>query len=120
MPTTVIGLAIDCADAAKLAGFWSAVLGRPVSPGASAERATVEATDPAVGPPLTFHQVPEPKTIKNRLHLDLNSPDFEAESERLVSLGATALWTIEHPGLRWTTFTDPEGNEFDLVDLLPN
>ena len=46
MTMSVVGLSIDCADAAALAGFWSEVLGRPVNPGADAERAAIDATDP--------------------------------------------------------------------------
>ena len=115
MTTSVVGLSFDCADAAALAGFWAEVLGRPVSPGADAERAAIEATDPASGPRLSFQKVPEPKAVKNRLHLDLRSDRFEAECERLTGLGATALREFERPTIRWTTFADPEGNEFDLI-----
>ena len=115
MTMSVVGLSIDCADAAALAGFWSEVLGRPVNPGADAERAAIDATDPASGPRLSFQKVPEPKSVKNRLHLDLRTDRFEAESERLAGLGATALRSFERPTIRWTTFTDPEGNEFDLI-----
>jgi predicted enzyme related to lactoylglutathione lyase len=119
MTTSVVGLSIDCADAAVLAGFWAEVLGRPVNPGADAERAAIDATDPASGPRLSFQKVPEPKTVKNRLHLDLRSDRFEAECERLTSLGATALREFERPTIRWTTFADPEGNEFDLIAAQP-
>ena len=115
MTMSVAGLSIDCADAAVLAGFWSEALGRPVAPGADAEHAAIDATDPASGPRLSFHKVPEPKTVKNRLHLDLRTDQFEAESDRLTGLGATAIRSFERPTIRWTTFADPEGNEFDLL-----
>jgi F420H(2)-dependent quinone reductase len=119
MTTSVIGLSIDCADPVALAGFWSEVLGRPVNPGADAENAAIDVTDPASGPRLAFHKVPEPKTVKNRLHLDLRTDQFEAESKRLTGLGATPIRDIEKPTVRWTTFADPEGNEFDLVEAQP-
>ena len=119
MTMSVIGLSIDCADAVSLARFWSEVLGRPVNPGADAEHAASDATDPASGPRLSFQQVPEPKTIKNRLHLDLRTDQFEAESERLTGLGAAPIRSFERPQIRWTTFADPEGNEFDLVAAQP-
>jgi hypothetical protein len=119
MSTSVIGLSIDCADPIALALFWSEALGRPVNPGANAESAAIDATDPASGPRLAFHLVPEPKTVKNRLHLDLRTDQYEAESKRLISLGATPIREIEKPAARWTTFADPEGNEFDLVTALP-
>jgi predicted enzyme related to lactoylglutathione lyase len=115
MSVSVVGLSIDCADAAALARFWSEVLGRPVNPGADAGHAAIDATDPASGPRLSFQKVPEPKTVKNRLHLDLRTDRFEAENDRLTSLGAVAIRSFERPTIRWTTFADPEGNEFDLI-----
>lgn len=59
MTTSVIGLSIDRADALALARFWSEVLSRPVNPRTDAENAAIDATDPASGPRLAFHKVPE-------------------------------------------------------------
>jgi hypothetical protein len=59
--------------------------------------------------------VPEAKVVKNRVHLDLISESFDAETERLVSLGAQKLHDVESGNARWTTFADIEGNEFDLI-----
>jgi hypothetical protein len=59
--------------------------------------------------------VPEPKTVKNRLHLDLVSDTFDAETGRLLSLGARRLRDLQGDKSRWTTFADIEGNEFDLI-----
>jgi catechol 2,3-dioxygenase-like lactoylglutathione lyase family enzyme len=115
MSNSVIGLSIDCADAAKLAQFWADVLGRQVNPQATAEFAAIDANDSTQGPRLVFHWVPETKTVKNRLHLDLISSELAAETDRLLSLGATRVNDVEQGGARWTTFLDPEGNEFDLV-----
>ena len=115
MNNSLLGLSIDCADAATLAQFWADVLDRKVSPQATAEFATIGADASTRDLPLTFHQVPEAKTVKNRLHLDLISTEFAAESDRLLSLGATRVADVERGGARWTTFRDPEGNEFDLV-----
>ncbi|PZG23992.1 hypothetical protein C1I95_01880 [Micromonospora craterilacus] len=76
--------------------------------------------DPAsgtgLGRRLLFQLVPEPKTVKNRLHLDLHfGPEArEAEVKRLEGLGATILREVADPGSRHTTMTDPEGNEFDV------
>ena len=120
MTTSVIAVSIDCADPVTLAGFWSEVLGRPVNPGADAAYAAIDATDPAGGPRLTFHTVPEPKTVKNRLHLDLRTDQYEAETKRLIRLGATPIRDFERPTIRWTTFADPEGNEFDLIAAQPS
>ena len=112
---SVAALSIDCADPAALAEFWGKVLGRPVSPGATPANAALDATDPASGPRLFFQKVPEPKAVKNRLHLDLLSEHYDRETERLTDLGAKPLNEIKLPGARWTTFADPEGNEFDLL-----
>jgi hypothetical protein len=108
-------LNIDCADAAALAAFWGAVLGRPVSPGAVAGDMAVDATDPASGPRLIFHGVPEPEAVRNRLRPVLLTKDHEEETERLTSLGAKRLNELKLPALRHSTFADPEGNDFDLV-----
>ena len=62
-----------------------------------------------------FNKVPEPKTVKNRLHLDVISETFDAEKERLLNLGAQRLRDIQRDKSRWTTFADIEGNEFDLI-----
>ncbi|MBV6696858.1 VOC family protein [Kitasatospora aureofaciens] len=113
MSNTVYGLSVDAADAGKLAHFWAEALGRDVAPGASPEFATLD-PDRATWR-LNFHQVPEPKSVKNRLHLDLISPTFEAESQRLVALGASRIRDVTQGSARWTTFADPEGNEFDLI-----
>ncbi len=132
MTITVYAISVDCADAEKLAGFWSAALGRPVRDGATAGSAAVEAGPAGEGgtaghggtageggasaPVMLFHQVPEAKTVKNRWHLDLVTTETEAETRRLLGLGAIVLRVFEENGRhRWTTFADPEGNEFDLV-----
>jgi Glyoxalase-like domain len=112
-------LSIDCADPAVLADFWGKALGRPVSPGAVAGDMAVDATDPASGPRLLFHPVPEPETVKNRLRPVLLTDHYDEEAERLTGLGARPLNEIKLPAVRWTTFADPEGNEFDLVTWQP-
>jgi predicted enzyme related to lactoylglutathione lyase len=118
MTSGLLAVSIDCADAEKVAGFWAAALGRSVNPGATPQSARISAGDPAAGPMLLFHQVPEGKTVKNRVHLDLSTTDATAETERLVGLGASVLHVFEEDGRhRWTTFADPEGNEFDLVSI---
>jgi predicted enzyme related to lactoylglutathione lyase len=108
MAITVYAISVDCADAEKVAGFWSAALGRA--------RTGPTAIEAGQGPAMLFHQVPEAKTVKNRWHLDLVTSETEAETRRLLGLGATVLRVFEENGQhRWTTFADPEGNEFDLV-----
>jgi predicted enzyme related to lactoylglutathione lyase len=62
-----------------------------------------------------FHKVPEGKTVKNRVHFDLQTADLATEADRLTSLGAKQIRSLAHNNNRWISFVDPEGNEFDLV-----
>jgi Glyoxalase-like domain len=73
-----------------------------------------EVTGTGLGRRLLFQQVPEPKTVKNRLHLDLHAgPDHrDAEVTRLQELGATVLREVKEPGTHHIVMADPEGNEF--------
>jgi hypothetical protein len=112
MAITLVAISVDGSDVAKLAQFWSDVLDHPVNPGGTDVSAAITTSD---GIRLLFHQVPEGKIVKNRVHLDLATNDFEAETHRLINLGALQLNDIEQGGNRWRTFADPEGNEFDLV-----
>ena len=116
MTNTIYGLSIDATDAAALAGFWAATLGREVGAGATAVYAevTIDAATASV-PRLLFHQVPEGKAGKNRLHLDLVAAEWDSEMDRLSGLGANRIRDVENGGARWTTMADPEGNEFDLI-----
>jgi hypothetical protein len=108
---SIYGISFDAADAAVVAAFWGEVLGREVNPGATRESASIAVRAGTDELPIMVHGVPEPKTVKNRVHLDLITSDFDAELARLRKLGATELATFE----RWATLADPEGNEFDLI-----
>jgi predicted enzyme related to lactoylglutathione lyase len=116
MSNSVLALSFDTADAAAIAQFWAAVLDRPIADGATAQFAAIGVVDAELtGPRLMFHQVPEGKRVKNRLHLDIMTDDLDAETERLLGLGATVLNRASTIGLGWTTLADPDGNEFDLI-----
>ena len=119
MPTlsnSLRAVTFDCADAATLAGFWGDVLGRQVADDPTSEHAVLLPSDgDPSGPRIVFNKVPEPKTVKNRLHLDVISDTFDAETEHLLSLGAQRLRDVQRDKSRWTTFADIEGNEFDLI-----
>lgn len=112
-------LTIDSADPAALADFWGKALGRPVSPGAVAGDMAVDATDPASGPRLILHPVPEPEMARNTLRPVLLTGHHDEETERLTSLGARPVNETKLPAVRQTRFADPEGNEFDLVTWQP-
>jgi predicted enzyme related to lactoylglutathione lyase len=111
----MFSVALDARDAQAAAGFWAAVLGRTIADGATSDNAAINA-DPAVpGSRISFHRVPEAKTVKNRMHFDLITADFDAEIDRLVGLGATKLNEVNGARAHWVTLADPEGNEFDLI-----
>jgi catechol-2,3-dioxygenase len=116
LTNSLFAVTIDCADAPALARFWADVLGRQVAEDSTSEHVVLLAGDGDIsGLRVTFNKVPEPKIVKNRLHLDLISDTFDAETERLLSLGAQRLRDLQGGKSRWTTFADIEGNEFDLI-----
>jgi Glyoxalase-like domain len=141
---TGVQVVIDCADPAQLARFWAAALGyveqEPPTGFASWQdflkaqgvpesewNSANAVVDPDQrGPRIFFQRVPEPKTVKNRLHLDLNvgggraaplearRERVNAEARRLRGLGATEVRATEQRGEFWIVMRDPEGNEFCL------
>nr|WSY53181.1 VOC family protein [Streptomyces sp. NBC_00886] len=123
-------IVIDCARPAATARFWAVALdGYAVAPYDEAELARLHALgiarpddDPTVliepqagGPRIWCQLVPEPKSVTNRLHLDLLATDLEEETDRLVDLGASVLTRYEDHHL----LADPEGNEFCLCPARP-
>ena len=116
-------LAIDCADPRALARFWCAVLDYEVQDedddivtiGSAAAPGADERPGP-VPPTLTFARVPERKSIKNRLHLDVNPTDRDQDEEvrRLLELGARPA-DVGQGEVSWVTLADPEGNEFCVL-----
>ena len=110
IPLTITHLVFDCADPARLAEFWAEALGFARGP-TDEDHAWV--WDPARRMPhLLFNRVPEPKVVKNRLHLDLGTDEVEAEVVRLEALGAQRLRHVAEHGQAWWIMADPEGNEF--------
>jgi hypothetical protein len=142
LPYTV-QVVVDCADPHPLADWWAEALGWLVEPqdsdfirsmvdqGLATEDDTtthrgalVWATGAAINHPegtaraprILFVQVPEPKTVKNRVHLDLRTtaePSL-AEKDRLLALGATEVGRGQQGPNSWVVLTDPEGNELCL------
>ncbi|MGW0868028.1 VOC family protein [Streptomyces sp. NPDC002611] len=116
MVSVLQNVAIDCANAYELARFWSEVLGCPLHEDDTPGAPETEVMLPE-GPLLYFNQVPEPKTIKNRLHLCLRpTTTREEEVDRLLNLGATLIDDRREPeGPGWAVLADPEGNEFCVL-----
>ena len=96
-----------------VARLWAAALGSDVDEDSTPDRAFVEAPGWG-GPNMWFVQVPEPKTAKNRIHLDIHVAAEERDMQiaRLIALGATKLWDGQQGPQTWVTLADPEGNEF--------
>jgi predicted enzyme related to lactoylglutathione lyase len=111
-----MNVTFDCADPPALAGFWSEALGVPVDADGGPFFRTLGMTDPSVSPKFMFLMVAEPKTAKNRMHLDFTTDDKEQEARRLVALGATRLADHDEYGLSWIVLADPEGNEFCVAN----
>jgi glyoxalase superfamily protein len=139
---TRMQIVLDCADPGRMTVFWAQALGyREQEPPAGFDswedflrannvpesewNSAGAVVDPdGVGPRIYFQRVPEPKTVKNRMHVDLNvggphgTPDdvrrarIADEVARLEGLGATRLREVDEPlGYCWV-MRDPEGNEF--------
>jgi hypothetical protein len=97
-----------------VARFWSAALDRPLDDGSADGFASIGMGDSS-RPGWFFISVPEVKATKNRVHVDFQAEDREAEVDRLVALGAKRFEDHEEGGHRWTTLLDVEGNEFCVV-----
>ncbi len=122
-------LVIDCQDVAAQARWWAQTLDYQIIYEADDEVAVIpkwasvqEITDPArwreQPQGLVFVPVPEGKTVKNRLHIDLaphSSQDRDAQIAELVARGATPVDVGQSPDVTWTVLADPEGNEFCVL-----
>ena len=116
-------IVIDCSDLDRSARFWSGVLG--YAPGPPAAGTTEAGSDryrglqpeSGAGIDVLLQRVPDVKRQKNRLHLDLRTPDLEAEVGRVVHLGATLLTRepVIEDGWFWHILADPDGNEFCVL-----
>ena len=111
-----VTIILDCADPAGLAPFWKQALGY-VEVDWPGENYAVLVEDGGTGPVFALQQVPEPKSVKNRMHIDIHVEDLDAEIQRLTGLGASVAETprMHEGGFSWQTLLDPEGNEFCLV-----
>ncbi|MGI5241290.1 VOC family protein [Dactylosporangium sp. CA-139066] len=117
MTVRIRHITFDCADPYRLSLFWSAVTGYEEQPNdpnlPTHDEALILATDGSAG--LLFIRVPEPKAVKNRVHLDVQPLDAtrDTEIDRILALGASLVGDFRRPdGTGWAVLADPEGNEF--------
>ena len=120
MPLLISQLAIDASDPAAQARWWQQVLGGRIDDGDPDE---VGLALEGGLPELLFLRVPEAKTVKNRLHLDVrpqDGSDQETEVRRVLDLGAQRVDVGQGPDVTWVVLADPEGNEFCLLRSTPS
>jgi predicted enzyme related to lactoylglutathione lyase len=120
MPAKVGYLVIDSVDPQQLAPFWCQLLGVEIDAAIGDNEFLLLSPAPD-GLTVGFQRVPEGKTGKNRLHLDLVVDDLNASTAEIENLGGRWLepgTTRELEGFQWRCMADPDGNEFD-IDILP-
>jgi catechol 2,3-dioxygenase-like lactoylglutathione lyase family enzyme len=141
---TSFQVTFDCADPDRVARFWATALGYKLQdppdgfstwedwlremgiPEDQWDAASAIVDPEGARPRFYFQKVPEAKTVKNRVHLDVNvgggpgtpiderRPRVDAKAERLIAEGATKIETQDQHGEYWVVMQDPEGNEFCL------
>ena len=116
MASRIDSIAIDCHDIRLVADFWTGVLGWEITEVEGDDYLSIGPADGST-PTIDFLRVPEAKTIKNRLHLDLRADGTTTADEiaRVESLGATRVDIGQDPSVTWTVLADPEGNEFCIL-----
>ena len=103
---------VDCAAPRTLAAFWAGFTGYGRRTWHE-DWATIGAPDG--GMIIGFQQVPEAKSVKNRVHLDFSAADEDTTAREIEALGASRLWVSEDPDDPFVVLADPEGNEFCIV-----
>lgn len=114
-------ICVDSTEPSRPATFWEQALGwrrTHDSPDEVVLEPPKGSREDGVSPDLLFLRVPETKTVKNRLHLDLRPDDQAAEVARLESLGARRVDIGQDAGVSWVVMADPDGNEFCVLRAL--
>jgi len=112
---------VDTTDPARLAPFWEAALGwrrTHDTPDEVVLEPPEGSRADGVSPDLLFLRVPEEKTTKNRLHIDLRPDDQAAEVARLEGLGASRVSVGQGADVSWVVLADPDGNELCVLRAL--
>jgi predicted enzyme related to lactoylglutathione lyase len=114
-------ICVDSTAPQRIAPFWQQALGWRITYD-SADEVVLEPAagtpEDGVSPDILFLRVPESKTVKNRLHIDLRPEDQAAEVARLESLGAARVDIGQSDTATWVVMADPDGNEFCVLRAL--
>lgn len=116
-----LSITFDCLDVETQSVFWAELLNADLDDGANEFVASIggvhngESTTPG----MLFLQIDERGEGKNPLHIDLDDPNYPADVERAVALGAEKVASFAEFGIEWTTLMDPEGNVFDIGRKTP-
>ena len=105
-------ITMDVNDLETCARFWSQVLGIGIL---YQDEKYLRLGQKGERPTLLLQKVPEPHKVKNRVHIDLDVPDLDAAVSRVQELGGNKLRELNEYGIKWAVMTDPDGNEFCLV-----
>jgi predicted enzyme related to lactoylglutathione lyase len=112
MALNVQMVTFDCSDPAALGGWWAEQFGGTTQELLADEFTVVTLSE---GLRLGFQKVPDPTPGKNRLHLDFNAADVDAEVSRLTEAGASEVGRNKFDDYRWVVLADPEGNVFCVI-----
>ncbi|HUF53015.1 MAG TPA: VOC family protein [Dehalococcoidia bacterium] len=118
MTLRIATVTIDCADPAPIARWWAEALGWRVAYEDDDECVIEPPEGGESAAPLLFIRVPDAKTVKNRIHLDLRPEDRDAEVARLEGLGAKRINVGQGEDVTWVVMSDPFGNEFCVLRAL--
>ena len=105
-------ITMDVNDLETCAKFWSQVLGIGIL---YQDEKYLRLGQKGERPTLLLQKVPEPHKVKNRVHIDLDVADLDVAVSRVQELGGNKLRELSEYGIKWAVMTDPDGNEFCLV-----
>jgi hypothetical protein len=114
-------ICVDSTDPAPLARWWAELLGWRITHEEEDElvlEPPAGSPEDGVSPDLLFIRVPEPKTVKDRLHIDLRPDDQAAEVARAEAMGARRVNIGQGDDVTWVVLADPQGNEFCILRAL--
>lgn len=111
-----LSITFDCQDVETQSLFWAELLGAELDEGANDFVASIGGVhnSETATPGMLFLKVAERVEGKNPLHIDLDDPNYPADVDRALALGARKLASFDEHGIEWTTLADPEGNVFDI------